>query len=369
MKSLILMNSLVLMKSLVLLLTLACPLGAVTQQSGAAALKRAERLIERKQWAKAEEAFEKLTATEPDNGRAWFLLGYARHAQGDHAAAIEASLKAAEFASERPMALYNVACGQSLLGREDEAARSLEAARAAGFLDFDLMKSDADLAALRAAERIDFPPEHEYRELKAPSGIVVRHAVVLPKDFEPERSYPVLIAFPPGGGGAACADWALENLWGGDTTEQGWIVVVPVAPKKGWINHPSHHALNALLKRLSKEYRVEDGKFHMAGFGAGARPATTFASMSKQYFQSLSVASSTAWSRWDDREIVKFEAMPIHQFVGETDEYGRAVAQRVLELRAEARAPVSVTVLPGEGPLVPSLGGGAWLRAIDERLR
>ena len=145
-------------------------------------------------------------------------------------------------------------------------------------------------------------------------------------------------------------------------------MVHPVAPERGWINHPAHHALNDLMKRVRKEHSIEGKKFHLFGFGGGCAPATTFARMSSSYFQSLTVVSSREWADWDDSGLRRFRSFPVQQIVGAEDAYGRAEAERVAAVFAERGVEGSLTVIPGEGVLVPSLRGTELLDAIAERV-
>ena len=91
-----------------------------------------------------------LVGLDPKRPQSAFHLGYARHAQGRWAEALEAHVKAAESPAYRAKALYNAACAHALLGHADEAVEALTAAQAAGFLDLDLLKSDPDLESLRS---------------------------------------------------------------------------------------------------------------------------------------------------------------------------------------------------------------------------
>lgn len=349
------------MKLAVTLLALALPLAS---QDPAPSPEKAQRLFDRGKWAQAAEAYEAIVSEEPTNGQAWFQLAFARHSLGEYREAAEANERAAEFAQYRPTSLYNLACARSLLGDQEEAGAALDLAIEAGFLDFDLMQTDADLEALRKVRELPLPRTRAYEEVRGRNGVVVPYALQLPSGYDPEREYPALVAFSPGGGGPLATSWALDELWGDAVADSGWIVVHPVAPENGWINHPSHHALNDLLKHVEREHEIQGGKFHVFGFGTGCRPATTFSQMSKSYFQSLTVVAGTAWSRWDDGDLSDFKRMPVRQFVGADDVAALAQARRTEEIFARIGAQSSLTVLEGEGRLVPGLRWSSLVAAV-----
>lgn len=99
-------------------------------------------------------AYEQQLADDPENADAAFRAAYAWHMAGDYERAIPAHKKAAEFDQYRPIALYNLACAQALIGKHDAAIASLNAAIDAGFDRIELIQEDSDLASLR--ERDDF---------------------------------------------------------------------------------------------------------------------------------------------------------------------------------------------------------------------
>jgi len=349
------------MKTLFALFVLALPLAS---QNAPPSMERAQKLADRKRWDEAAEAFAAITQANPENGEAWFRLAYARHSLGDHSGAAAANERASEFALYRPTALYNLACARSLLGELEEASAALDGALEAGFLDFDLLQTDADLEALREVRALPLPASRTYEQLRGRNGVVVPYVVQLPADYDPGREYPALVAFSPGGGGPLATAWALEELWGSAAAPSGWIVIHPVAPENGWMNHPSHHALNDLLRKMKKEHSIQGGKFHLFGFGTGCRPATTYSQMSREFFQSLTLVSSTAWSGWDDDDLSDFERMPVRQFVGGKDAAALAQARRAQAILEKAGARSSLTVLEGEDALVPSLRKSALVTAV-----
>ncbi|UCD76033.1 MAG: tetratricopeptide repeat protein [Phycisphaerales bacterium] len=106
-------------------------------------------------WEEAAEAWEQIADAEPENGTAWFNLGYCLHAAGHLERAIEVHQKAAAFEEYRGIALYNLGCALALMGKPDEAFEALFASQAAGFRMRGQAEGDSDLDSLRADPRYE----------------------------------------------------------------------------------------------------------------------------------------------------------------------------------------------------------------------
>jgi len=129
------------------------------------AMRAALERIRSQDFAGAAAAFEAVTAEEPDNGPAWYWLGYARQATGELRAALAAHEEAAGFESVRAGACYNAGCAHARLGETDAAFEWLRAARAAGFGNLQRLDSDPDLSSIRGDPRFEslFPVGEEAR--------------------------------------------------------------------------------------------------------------------------------------------------------------------------------------------------------------
>lgn len=120
----------------------------------------AQALINKREFAQAEAILVEVVERSPRNAAAWFMLGYAQHAQGKLREALEAHEQASKSPQYRGRALYNVACVRSLLGEVDAAFEALKEAVESGFNDRELLQKDTDLANLRKDPRFIamFPP-------------------------------------------------------------------------------------------------------------------------------------------------------------------------------------------------------------------
>ncbi len=329
--------------------------------------EEARRLFDRGRWEQAAEAYRKLVAADPQDGLAWFRLAYSLHQEGDLGGAIEANQKGLENGSPRGITLYNLACAYELTGDVDRAEATLREAIGAGYLDFDSIRTDPDLAQVRARRNVELPEPHAFQELRGRNGVVIPYELLLPEGYESERSYPALVLFGPGNGPLA-ASWALENLCGGITREQGCIVLLVVAPERGWWTHPTHHALEDLLKKVRKEHSIAGNRFHLVGFLAGAHPASTYASMSRTYFSSFTAIGGAPFPRSDDRSLARNKGLRFLFLIGEGDRAGTQETRRIQGVLDGAGAETHLRVLAGETGSLPGLHQGRWLELLAGEL-
>jgi Flp pilus assembly protein TadD len=104
-------------------------------------------------WAPAIELYSSFVKAEPNNGRAWFNLGYALHYSHEHAQAIEAFQHALALGYHKPISSYNVACAYAMLNQKDEAFEWLDRAIKEGFTSYGNLSGDRDLDSLRSDPR------------------------------------------------------------------------------------------------------------------------------------------------------------------------------------------------------------------------
>jgi len=108
---------------------------------------------ESKDWSKAETLYAQITRAEPNNGRAWYRLGIARHALAQEEAAIVGFQKAIENGVPPLFGEYQIALCHSALHNKDKAFESLDKAVRNGYSDSEELKASSELAELRTDSR------------------------------------------------------------------------------------------------------------------------------------------------------------------------------------------------------------------------
>lgn len=89
----------------------------------------------------------------PQTGEEWFGRGYELHNSDRYPEAIEAFKHAADLGHRRATAMYNIACGYSLLNDKENALIWLGQALSNDFSSTDLLFKDSDLDPLRSDPR------------------------------------------------------------------------------------------------------------------------------------------------------------------------------------------------------------------------
>ncbi len=133
---------------------------ATAQDAAVDPVRRADELFDRQAWSDAAEQYRKVVDADPENGRAWFRLGYSLHACKRLDEAIDAHRRATEFPYYRRVAWYNLGCAYALQDKPDAAFEALEQAVRTGFSRADYLETDSDLDSLRSDPRFSRLKEH-----------------------------------------------------------------------------------------------------------------------------------------------------------------------------------------------------------------
>lgn len=112
----------------------------------------ASELYKQQKWPEAAAAFGEVLKDEPQNGRAWYLLGMSFHSLGKYEQAITAFEKNVAIA-QNPNSMYNIACDYSHLNQADKAFEWLEKALNNGVAPFVNLDTDTDLENIRKDAR------------------------------------------------------------------------------------------------------------------------------------------------------------------------------------------------------------------------
>lgn len=129
------------------------PAAATPQAGTPPTVAAAQARMQAQDYAGAAEILRGVCELQPENGQAWYLLGYSLHASQDYAGAIPAHERAAGFPKFQVRASYNAACAYALTEDSDRAFEWLGKAVEAGFSDRGTMAADSDLDSIRADPR------------------------------------------------------------------------------------------------------------------------------------------------------------------------------------------------------------------------
>ncbi len=185
-------------------------------------------------------------------------------------------------------------------------------------------------------------------------GMTLHYKVVLPKDYDPGKTYPVILAFPPG---AQTMDMVLTTLtqnWLPEADRYGFIVVVPAAPNGRAFVGAGAKVFPEFLDLLLRDYKVRDNKFHAAGMSNGGRSAFHIAAMYPQYFKSVTGLPGYLPDPTPER-VAALSNMCIFMHVGEFDDDWRDQMRDQAAMFRSKGYRVEFTVEKNEGHVMRSL--------------
>lgn len=109
----------------------------------------ANEYFQKQDWQNAISAYSNITKKEPNNGRAWYRLGFSYISTDQNEKAVEAFTKSVEIGNN-PTVMYNLACAYSKLNNSEKALDWLDKAITAGFNQAGQLKNDKDFANLHS---------------------------------------------------------------------------------------------------------------------------------------------------------------------------------------------------------------------------
>ena len=155
---------------------------------------------------------------------------------------------------------------------------------------------------------------------KKVGGITVRYKVVLPDKYDAAKAYPAILAFGGGPQTMETVDRVLDRNLRAEAEKRGYIVIAPAAPNSGLFFEGGARIFPEFLKMILADYKIQDGKFHIAGPSNGGIAAFHVAAANPQYFLSVTAFPGYMW----ESSAGKLEAiskMCVFMYVGEDDEY------------------------------------------------
>ena len=146
-------------------------------------------------------------------------------------------------------------------------------------------------------------------------GTTVHYKVVLPKNFDPAKTYPAVLAFPPG---SQAMDMVLTTVlqnWVPEADRFGYIVFVPAAPSGRPFTEAGARVFPEFIELLLHEYKIRDNKFHIAGMSNGGRSAFHIAALQPQYFLSITAYFPATFRHPTPERVGALAKMCIYMYV------------------------------------------------------
>jgi predicted peptidase len=197
------------------------------------------------------------------------------------------------------------------------------------------------------------------------AGMNLYYKVVLPKDYDPEKAYPAVLAFPPGPQTMQMVMVTLMQNWAGEAQRRGYIVVIPAAPLGHLFIEEGSRVFPKFLDQLLSEYKIRDGKFHIAGMSNGGLSAFHIAASYPEYFLSVTGFPGYLPDATPQR-VAAIANMCINLHVGELDSgWRQEMQQQASAFRAKGMT-VRMTVEKGQSHVMSTLMGEGASRLFEE---
>ena len=155
---------------------------------------------------------------------------------------------------------------------------------------------------------------------KKVGGVTVQYKVVLPNGYDAAKAYPAIIALGGGPQTMNTVDGILSRNFRAEAEKRGYIVVAPAAPDGQLFFENGARIFPEFLKMILADYKIQDGKFHIAGPSNGGIAAFHVAAANPQYFISVTAFPGYMWEPSPAR-LQAISKMCVFMYVGEFDEY------------------------------------------------
>ena len=155
---------------------------------------------------------------------------------------------------------------------------------------------------------------------KKVAGKTVQYKVVLPNGYDPAKAYPAILAFGGGPQTMNTVEGILTRNFRTEAEKRGYIVIAPAAPDGDLFFEDGARIFPDFLKAILAEYKIEGGKFHIAGPSNGGIASFHVAAANPQYFLSVTAFPGYMWQPSAPR-LDAISKMCVFMYVGELDEY------------------------------------------------
>jgi predicted peptidase len=157
-------------------------------------------------------------------------------------------------------------------------------------------------------------------QTKQVGDTTVVYKVVLPNGYDPAKTYPAILAFGGGPQTMNTVDTVLNRNFRAEAEKRGYIVVAPAAPGGDLFFEEGARIFPEFLKMILADYKIEDGKFHIAGVSNGGIAALHVAAANPQYFLSVTAFPGYMWEP-TPAKLQAISKMCVFMYVGENDQY------------------------------------------------
>ena len=196
------------------------------------------------------------------------------------------------------------------------------------------------------------------------AGATLYYKVILPKDYDPAKEYPAVIAFPGGAQTMPMVDGMIARNLKLQADKHGYIVAVLSAPAAGRFYEGGAVVFPAFIEKLLADYKIRGRKFHLAGISNGGLSSFHIAASFPQYFWSVTGFPGYLVDPTNER-VSALRGMCLNMYVGELDQgWLETMQAQAAAFRAKGLK-VRFTIEKGQSHVMTTLEGAGAARLFD----
>jgi poly(3-hydroxybutyrate) depolymerase len=200
---------------------------------------------------------------------------------------------------------------------------------------------------------------------KKVGGVTIQYKVVLPAGYDSTKAYPGIIALGGGPQTMNTVDSILSRNFRAEAEKRGFIVIAPAAPDGQLFFEGGARIFPEFLKMILADYKIQDGKFHIAGPSNGGIAAFHVAAANPQYFISVTAFPGYMWEP-TSAKLQAISKVCVFMYVGEFDEYmWHGEMKREAEFLRSKGTVARYTVEKGQPHRLETLAGVHAARLFD----
>jgi len=197
------------------------------------------------------------------------------------------------------------------------------------------------------------------------AGVTLYYKVITPKDYDPAKEYPAVLAFPGGAQSMPMVDGMIARNLAVQAQKRGYIVVVCAATAAGLFYEGGAMVFPAFLDKLLADYKIRGQKFHIAGISNGGLSSFHIAASYPKYF--WSVTGFPGYLRdATDEQVTALQGMCINMHVGQLDSGWLDTMQKQSVMFRAKGLKVRFTIERGQGHVMTTLEGAGAARLFDQ---
>ncbi len=205
---------------------------------------------------------------------------------------------------------------------------------------------------------------YQFKTMATADGTQLSYSVILPDNYDKDKTYPVLIGFGPGNESEEAARFGLAAFWGQKSAERGWIVIGVVKPSGNWRSTRGTDYLRELLDQMASKYKVRGEKFHFAGCSNGGNSAIYQAQEMPERLHSLTVLpGSPSGSK---KRMAHLKGVRVNLLVGALDSGWKSAAVKTNQTLLDLDVRSQIKIYPGEGHVIMTLYRGELMAFLED---